>query len=141
MNNEQIRMVKESFEQLTPLADEIGALFYHHLFLRDPKLESLFSNTNPDDQVMQFTLALSYIVRNLEQSESIKLILAELSQRHVRYGVMPEHYDVVGEALLDALRAALKQRFDLMTEQSWAEAYKLVAREMKHAAYGDMQCA
>ena len=50
--------------------------------------------------------------------------LAALGSRHVPKGVAPEHYAVVGEALLMTLEQALPAgEFDNELKEEWAGAY------------------
>lgn len=58
-------------------------------------------------------------------------ILAELGQKHVRYGVRPEMFPVMGVCLIDTLEEVLKDT--VMTpsvKEAWSVTYKSLSDEM-----------
>jgi hemoglobin-like flavoprotein len=59
-----------------------------------------------------------------------------LGRKHTGYGVRPEHYDVVGEALLWTLGQGLGDAFTIETEEAWTAAYVLLSTVMQEAAAG-----
>jgi hemoglobin-like flavoprotein len=58
-------------------------------------------------------------------------VLRQLGARHVDYGVLPEHYETVGQALLDTLAQGLGPAFTGEVEEAWREAYMLIADTMQ----------
>ena len=46
------------------------------------------------------------------------------------YGVVPEHYAVVGEALIATLSDALGDAFDAETKEAWVAVYGIVQKTM-----------
>ena len=61
-------------------------------------------------------------------------VLAGLGRRHRNYGVLDEHYDTVGSALLFSLDEALGPRFEPPTRDAWTQLYGFMASTMKEAA-------
>ena len=59
-----------------------------------------------------------------------------MGRRHVGYGVRPEHYAMVGEALLWALGPTLGDDFTPATRAAWAKAHGLIASTMIEAGEG-----
>jgi hemoglobin-like flavoprotein len=55
----------------------------------------------------------------------------------VEYGVEPEHYTLVGNALLRTLKKAFGNDFTPELRQAWTDAFRMLAQVMKDAAYGD----
>ena len=65
-------------------------------------------------------------------------VLEGLGAKHKGYGVLPAHYDVVGQALLDTLALGLGEAFTPSLKAAWAEVYGIVSSTMiKGAAYDD----
>lgn len=58
----------------------------------------------------------------------------ELGRRHVKYGVQPQHYNTVAEAILWMLGQTLGSKFTPEIKQSWTEVYTILADTMKEAA-------
>ena len=75
-------------------------------------------------------LALAMVVGSLRSPAAIMPLLQDMGRRHIAYGVRPEHYATVGEALLWALEQAQGEDFTPETSAAWAAAYDLVASAM-----------
>jgi hemoglobin-like flavoprotein len=69
----------------------------------------------------------------LDRLDDIMPAVEELGRAHVGFGVEDAHYDTVGRALLDTLRAGLGDAFDLETEQAWTLTYRTLAGVMRRA--------
>ncbi len=67
---------------------------------------------------------------SLRNLEAIVPTLMELGVRHERYGVMPEHYPVVGEALLGAMAEIGGTRWLPDHTAAWTAAYQVVQEAM-----------
>jgi methyl-accepting chemotaxis protein len=130
MRPEQIALIEESFEQVLPIADAAAEIFYTRLFTLDPSLRALF----PDDlrdQRQKLMAMLNTAVRGLRRPDKLLPVLRQLGARHVDYGVLPEHYETVGQALLDTLAQGLGPAFTGEVEEAWREAYMLIADTMQ----------
>ena len=57
-----------------------------------------------------------------------------LGRRHVAYGAEAGHYDTVGDALPDTLRATLGDDFGFEVEEAWATAYRTLAAVMQRGS-------
>jgi hemoglobin-like flavoprotein len=133
MDDHSIQLVKDSFDLVEPIAPQAAALFYTHLFVADPSLQSLFKG----DMVVQGHKLMQMIalaVAKLHEPEVLIPALQKLGQRHAGYGVRDAHYDLVGAALLKTLRQGLGVAFTPEVETAWTEAYGLMASTMKEAA-------
>ena len=64
------------------------------------------------------------------KTRNIMPILTSLGTKHVGYGVVPEHYAVVGEALIATLSDALGDAFDAETKAAWVAVYGIVQKTM-----------
>jgi nitric oxide dioxygenase len=60
--------------------------------------------------------------------------LQALGRRHVRYGALPVHYDVVGQLLLEALRQVGGEYWLDEYDRAWTRAYTFAASVMLDAA-------
>ena len=132
MDSRRIALVQDSFAQIIPLPDETAAFFYDRLFAIAPDVRPLFKG-DMAKQGRKLVMTLATIVNGLDRLDRIMPAARELAIRHVRYGVKEKHYDQVGRALLDTLRAKLGAAFDSETEAAWAEAYQLLSNVMIEA--------
>ena len=63
-------------------------------------------------------------------------MIKQLGIRHAIYGVQPEHYDSVREALLWAIARVLQDAYTEEVRTTWVSAYAALAGVMKEAAWG-----
>lgn len=136
MTPDQIALVQTSFAKVAPISDQAAAIFYEKLFALNPDLRGLFKS-DLSEQGRKLMATLGVVVKGLDAPENILPVAGELAKRHVSYGVRPEHYALVGEALLITLNIGLGDDFTHETRDAWAAAYGIVSDHMIGAAYGD----
>lgn len=125
----QIRLVQESFERVAPMVDRAATLFYDHLFALDPSLCLMF-DVDLEDQAQKLMDKVALVVRHLGEPEEFVDDARELGRRHVAYGVEPEHYQTMREALFWMLAQGLGERFTDEVAAAWAAAYSLLTDAM-----------
>jgi hemoglobin-like flavoprotein len=136
LTQEQVALVQQSYEKAAGFgADAVATLFYAELFAIDPNLRSMFSG-DMTEQGRKLMATLTLVVRALKTPEKILEAVQELGVRHVKYGVEPEHYTLVGNALLRTLKKGLGDEFTPETRDAWIAAYRMLSQIMKEAAYG-----
>lgn len=134
MSPEQKILVKETWQNVAPMADAAARLFYDRLFEIDPTTRPLFDAVNLAEQRRKLIQALTTVVRGLDHPEAIVPTLADLGRRHARYGVTDGHYETVGAALLWTLEQGLGSRWTPEVKAAWSGAYALLAGVMRAAA-------
>lgn len=134
LTERQIEVIHSTWEQVAPNADAAAELFYRNLFKSFPRLVPLFAGSNMAEQRTKLVMALSLVVRSLEQLSGVIPVLRALGKKHVAYGVVEAHYGMVGEALLDTLGQGLGDAFDAEAREAWTVAYGIVAAVMLDGA-------
>lgn len=119
---------------MVPIAATAAELFYGRLFEIAPEVKPLFK-TDLKAQGVKLMKMLGTVVNKLEDLDEIVPAAAALAQRHVGYGVKPEHYAPVGAALLWTLEQGLGDAFTAEVKAAWAEAYGILSEAMIGAAY------
>lgn len=132
MTPQQIKLLKSSYAQVEPIAAQAAELFYQRLFSIAPSVKPLFHN-DMNTQGRMLIASIGLVVKNLDQPDRITEMVYKLGQRHVTYGARPEHYPIVGEALLWTLQQGLGEDFTPAHAEAWSEAYKLLADMMIQA--------
>ena len=130
MTNEQIKLVQDSFRQVTPIAETAAQLFYARLFELDPDLESLFKG-NLSEQGRKLMQMLGLAVSSLDRMDQLMPVVRSLGTRHVSYGVRDKDYNTVGQALLWTLRKGLGDAFTPDVEAAWSNVYGTLASAMQ----------
>lgn len=133
MNSNEIDLVKASFNLLHPIAPKAAELFYARLFTVAPSVRPLFSQDLRKQGAMLMQ-AISLVVRNLDNPQSVLGTLHAMGRRHVAYGAEPAHYDVVGDVLLWTLQECLGESFSSADRLAWGKAYSLISSAMIHGA-------
>ena len=132
MNPESIRLVQASFAQVAPIAEQAASLFYARLFELAPEVRPLFRG-DMAEQGRKLMAMLATVVGGLSRLDTLVPAARALAQRHVAYGAQPEHYAVVGTALLDTLAKGLGDDFTPEVRAAWVEAYGLLSGAMLDA--------
>lgn len=109
------------------------AHFYTTLFADYPEVKPLFANTHMAKQAKQLFKALVLVIDNLRHPDVLSQVLKGLGTRHLQYGVLPNHYPMVGNTLLKTLSLYLDV-WTPATEQAWSEAYAVVTQLMLNGA-------
>jgi hemoglobin-like flavoprotein len=134
MTPEKIALVRDSFARVQPIAPQAAALFYDRLFAVAPEVKPLFKG-DMTEQGKKLMATIAVAVTALDRLPSILPVIEALARRHVGYGIKPEHYDIVGGALLWTLEQGLGPAFTPETKEAWAQTYDVLATAMKAAAY------
>ena len=140
MNATKIALIRESFALVVPARTEVGLMFYRNLFALDPNLKPLFPQdlTQQSAKLMQM---LGAAVSLLDKLDDLVPVVQQLAKRHVQYGVKPQHYKTVGEALMNTLVEGLGDALSADAYAAWAEVYTLLSDTMIAAAYPEVELA
>lgn len=130
MTPEQIALVQGSFQKVLPIADQAAALFYERLFAIDPSVRPLFHN-DMREQGRKLMSMLHLAVEGLNSLERIVPALEAMGACHADYGVLAQHYQSVGAALLWTLEQGLGPAFTPEVKEAWLAAYALLADSMR----------
>ena len=136
MTPEQINLVQQSFSKVAPIADQAAVLFYDRLFEVAPSVKAMFP-ADITEQRRKLMATLAAVVNGLPKLESILPVASALAKRHVAYGAKPEHYPVVGSALLWTLEKGLGDGWTPEVASAWGEAYGVLSGFMISEAYGN----
>ena len=119
-----------SLALLRDCEEEFTTCFYRTLFSEYPQVQPLFKTTHMDEQAKKLFASLVLVVNNLTKPDVLTDALKGLGSRHVKYGVLPEHYPMVGSTLLKAISMTLKDNWTAEIEEAWTEAYAAITAIM-----------
>ena len=130
----KVALLESSFEKVKPQASEFADSFYNNLFTANPEAKPLFANTDMAEQKKKLLASLVLVVENLRKPEALSGALRGLGARHVQYGALPEHYPLVGGALLTTFEQYLKGDWTPQVKQAWVDAYGAITEIMLDGA-------
>lgn len=125
-----VELLEQSFNGVKDRDEEFSAQFYATLFADYPSVKPLFANTHLKEQGKKLFATLALVVGSLQKPEVLDTALRGLGTRHIQYGVLPQHYPMVGSTLLKTLAGVLATDWSPEMEQAWTEAYGIVAQLM-----------
>jgi NAD(P)H-flavin reductase/hemoglobin-like flavoprotein len=123
------QLLKESWTLLEDRADDLASYFYARLFLSDPNLRDMFP-IQMDIQRSRLLGALVEAVQTVDDPSHFSKYLRALGKDHRKFHVAPEHYGLVGSALIDALRTYAGDWWTVEYEQAWRDGYDAIAAMM-----------
>jgi nitric oxide dioxygenase len=142
MTPSQIRLLQRSFVKIEPIAADVSAKFYDRLFRIAPDTRVMFKE-DMSYQYAKFMRVISELV-NLHLRSLISLPVTSndggeaampgiraLGHRHNDWGVKPEHFVPMREALMDTLAETLGDDFSPTVREAWGEAFDLLANVMR----------
>ncbi len=131
---DETELIRNSFRIVSQDSPQAANRFYRILFERSPHLRHMFLN-DMEQQGGMLMSKLGLIVAELQNIPGLVPVLEDLALRHVAYGVKPQHYPLVGDALLQMLAEVLAEDFTPATRAAWVKAYDDVSRLMIRSAY------
>ena len=140
MTPDQVKLVQQSFAKVAPISDQAATIFYDRLFEVAPSVKTMFPS-DLTEQRKKLMATLAVVVNGLSNLESVLPAASSLAQRHVAYGAKPEHYPVVGGALLWTLEKGLGGAWTPEVAAAWSAAYATLSGYMISEAYGRPQAA
>src|SRR5437868_3911878 len=140
MTPDEVKLVQESFARVAPIADQAAAIFYDGLFAVALQGKAMFP-TDMTEQRKKLMATLDVVVDGLSNLASVLPAASALAIRHVSYGAKPEHYPVVGGALLWTLEKGLGEDWTHEVAAAWTAAYGTLSGYMISEAYGRPQAA
>jgi hemoglobin-like flavoprotein len=110
-------------------ATDMTTIFYDRVFELAPDFRPLFP---ADMSVLKqdFISKLAVLVGSLDHTTGLLAGADLLGRNHQGYGVKPEHYPVVGEALIWSLARGLGPHWTDEVEQAWRKVYGVIAQRM-----------
>jgi nitric oxide dioxygenase len=140
MTPNQVQLVQQSFSKVAPISEQAAVIFYDRLFEIAPAVRAMFPS-DMAEQRRKLMATLAIVVNGLSNLELVLPAAASLATRHVAYGARPEHYPVVGSALLWTLEKGLGADWTDDVADAWTTAYDTLSGFMIAQAYGRPQAA
>jgi nitric oxide dioxygenase len=124
MTQETINIVKQTAPLIKEKKEEITTTMYKIMFTKYPKVKEMFKDATPD-QYKKLANAVYAYAANIDKLENLKSGIETMAIAHVKTNVKAEHYPIVGECLLEAVRKVLNPEQKVL--DAWAKAYQFLA--------------
>ena len=129
LSQKTIEIVKSTAPVLEVKGTEITSVFYKNLFTNHPELLNIFNHANQKKGRQQTALANTVYAaaQNIDKLEMILPVVKQIAHKHRSLGVKPEHYPIVGEHLLQAIKQVLGDAATDEIIEAWGDAYGVIA--------------
>ncbi|CAA6811414.1 MAG: Flavohemoprotein (Hemoglobin-like protein) (Flavohemoglobin) (Nitric oxide dioxygenase) (EC [uncultured Campylobacterales bacterium] len=126
MDKQTISIIKATAPILKSKGEEITTQMYFLLFNRYPEVKELFKNAGKD-QYKKLANAVYAYAANIDKLENLEKSIATITSKHVETNIKPEHYPLVGECLIQAIKDVLKDDATKEVIDAWSNAYTFLA--------------
>lgn len=125
-------IVKATVPVLQQYGEAITTAFYKTLFEEHPALLNVFNPANQKNGGQARSLAASILTyaAHIEHLEQLGGMVNRIAHKHASLEVQPEHYPIVGDHLLRAIRSVLGEAATPEIIDAWAAAYQQLATIM-----------
>lgn len=140
LSKETREIVKSTVPVLEQHGTEITTVFYQHMFEEHPELLNIFNKTNQKLGRQQTALAQTVLAaaKHIDHLEAIVPNVNQIAHKHRALQILPEHYPIVGENLIYAIKKVLGDAATPEIINAWTEAYDEIADvfiQMEKALY------
>lgn len=125
-------LLRSSFDLIAPDKDQFAEAFYQRLFEKYPGTRQFFVNTDMPKQARTLATTLAIVVAGVEKGEDLTPTLQTLGARHKTYGVLPVHYPIVGEILIETFQNTLGPQWTPAFQDAWIQAFTIIAQVMSN---------
>ncbi|MFJ5295011.1 NO-inducible flavohemoprotein [Pseudomonas sp. NPDC088368] len=130
LNASDRAIVKSTVPLLESGGEALTTHFYKKLLNKYPQVRPLFNQAHQasGDQPRALANGVLMYARHIDQLDQLGGLVAKIINKHVALQILPEHYPLVGECLLEAIREVLGA--EIATDEviaAWGRAYGQLA--------------
>ncbi|GKV65430.1 flavohemoprotein [Sporosarcina sp. NCCP-2331] len=129
LDQKTIDIIKSTVPVLEQHGKSITTVFYRNMFEAHPELLDIFNHANQSQGRQQTALANTVYAaaQHIDNLGAILPAVVQIAHKHVSLGIKPEHYPIVGEYLLGAIKEVLGDAATPEIIEAWAAAYGVIA--------------
>ena len=129
LNQDTIRIVKSTTPILQEHGETLTKHFYKRMFSHNPEVAPFFNHSNQEGGTQQRALAgaIAAYAANIGNLQVLGGAVELIANKHASLPIKPEHYPIVGECLLAAIKQVLGDVASDEILAAWGEAYQQLA--------------
>lgn len=129
LDQKTIDIIKNTVPALKAHGIEITTVFYNTMFERNPEVKALFDMGRQASGEQPKALALTVLsaAQNIDNLANIMPAVKRIAEKHCDCNIKPEHYPIVGENLLLAIKKVLGNAATDEIIDAWGQAYGVIA--------------
>jgi len=140
LTTETQQIVKSTAPLLKEKGDAVTARMYELMFQNHPELKALFVNA-PNNQNEILARAIISYSENIDNLPALEGALDKIAMHHINTNVKQEHYPIVEQSLIQALKDVFGNTVTDEIADAWKKAYWFLADiliERENALYAKM---
>ena len=110
MTQEQIDLIRRSFDAIWPVRRNLANLFYSRFFELAPDAKPLFPS-DMERQHLKLMDMIAAIVGALDKGELFQSLISHTGRQHAQFGVKSSHFVAFGNALIWGLEQQFGDAF------------------------------
>ncbi|HTF69260.1 MAG TPA: NO-inducible flavohemoprotein [Edaphobacter sp.] len=129
LTDQQRAIIRDTVPALKQHGEAITKHFYLSLFKENPGLLNIFNKANQREGGQAANLAASILMyaAHIDHLDKLGGMVERIAHKHGSMEVQPEHYPIVGDHLLRAIRQILGEAATDEVIAAWADAYGILA--------------
>ncbi|SDN84455.1 NO-inducible flavohemoprotein [Halobacillus aidingensis] len=129
LDQQTTKTIKSTVPVLAEHGEAITRHFYKRMFEDHPELKNIFNQTHQrvGDQPKALANTVYAAAQYIDQLEVIVPRVKQIAEKHRSLNVKPEHYPIVGEYLLKAIKEVLGDAATDDIIEAWGKAYGVIA--------------
>ena len=129
LQQKTIDIIKSTVPVLEVHGLAITQTFYKNMFEAHPELLNIFNHTNQNKGRQPNALANTVYAAavHIDNLQAIVPAVMLIAHKHRSLGILPEHYPIVGEHLLGAIKEVLGDAATPEIIDAWGQAYGVIA--------------
>ena len=130
LSQNTIDIIKSTVPALREHGVEITTTFYKRMFENNPEIKAMFNMDKQESGEQPKALAMTILAaaQNIDKLEVLLPAVKKVGAVHVNSKVKPEHYPIIGENLLLAIKEVLGDAATEDVLNAWGEAYGVIAK-------------
>ena len=129
LDQKTIEIIKSTVPALQSHGLEITKHFYQTMFTNNPEVKAFFDMNKQTSGEQPKALAMTVLAaaQNIDNLGALLPAVQKIGKRHVEVGILPEHYPIVGQNLLIAIKDVLGDAATDEVIEAWGKAYGVIA--------------
>ncbi len=129
LSEAQIAIIKATAPVVGAHARDITEHFYPLMFSRYPAVKAYFNQTHQQQGSQRQALANALVAyaTHIDKLEALGDAVSLIAHKHCSLNILPEHYPIVGECLMEAIGAVLGDAVTPEIADAWGTAYQQLA--------------
>lgn len=129
LDSQKLEIINATLPIVKEHGETITKHFYKRMFKEHPELLNIFNQTHQltGHQPRALADAVYGAAANIKDFKQIMPVLERIGEKHRSLQIKPEHYPIVGENLLAAIKEVLGDAATPEIINAWADAYEVIA--------------